>query len=94
MANDPGDQQVQSAEELLTLLIDDHLWRHPWPWAVDWDWTWEIYDAKQQLVVKCGTAAHATALIELAEARHKIHLTRAEEVEALMVAAELEISGE
>lgn len=40
--------------------------KHPLPWHIDIDWTVEVYDAKDRLVIKLMNAAEAQELIDFA----------------------------
>lgn len=51
------------ARHLVRPLID----KHPLPWRWERDWTFEVLDAKNEIVVKLMTAAHAEELIAFAD---------------------------
>ena len=52
--------------DLARHLVRPLIARHPLPWRVDYDWTVEVYDANDQIVIKLMTAAQAQELIEFA----------------------------
>jgi hypothetical protein len=52
--------------DLARHLVQPLIARHPLPWRIDYDWTVEVYDAKDQIVIKLMTAAQAQELIEFA----------------------------
>lgn len=52
--------------DLARHLVRPLLARHPLPWRLDYDWTVEIYDKNDQLVIKLVNASQANELIEFA----------------------------
>ena len=52
---------------LLGLLIQDKLDGHPLPWTIEYDWCVELYDAKENLVMKMRSDAMAREFIAHAE---------------------------
>lgn len=57
---------------------------HPLPWTIDRDWTWEVLDARGQVVAKCKTPGDAQAVVDLGK---RLHAKR--EAEAKIVEADL-----
>lgn len=58
---------------------------HPLPWTIERDWTWEVLDARGQVVAKCRTPGDAQAVVDLGQA---LHAKR--EADALTVEASLQ----
>ena len=52
--------------DLARHLVRPLIAKHPLPWRLDFDWTVEVYDAKDQLVIKLMTGVQAQELIEFA----------------------------
>lgn len=65
-------------------VLDKLLGQHPLPWRVDYDWTVEVYDARDALVIKLPNDALARELIATCEAHHAANLTAKAEVDALL----------
>jgi hypothetical protein len=53
--------------DLLRLIVGDLLVRHPLPWRVVQDWTWEVRDANDAVVVKMPRSGPATDFVAYAE---------------------------
>lgn len=58
-------------------LVNRLLGGHPLPWRVDYDWSVEVYDAKNVIVMSFPDAALAAELMEAATARHADNQQRA-----------------
>jgi hypothetical protein len=54
----------RESSDRLRLLVD----RHPLPWALDQDWTWEVLASDGTCVGKFMTSGEAARFIALAEA--------------------------
>ena len=54
--------------DLARHLVRPLIAKHPLPWRLDYDWTVEVYDAKDHLVIKLVNAAQAQELLEFATA--------------------------
>ena len=52
--------------DLARHLVRPLIAKHPLPWRVEYDWTAEVYDAKECLVIKLMNATQAQELIEFA----------------------------
>jgi hypothetical protein len=52
---------------LLRLVFETQLRRHPLPWRVERDWTFEVKSLDHAIIAKCMTHEQATAIISLAE---------------------------
>jgi hypothetical protein len=65
-------------------VIDKLIGQHPLPWRVDYDWTVEVYDARDALVIKLPNDALARELIAACEARQAANLAARAEVDALL----------
>lgn len=52
--------------DLARHLVRPLIARHPLPWRVEYDWTVEVYDAKDQIVMKLMNDAQAQELITFA----------------------------
>jgi hypothetical protein len=52
--------------ELARHLVRPLIAKHPLPWRLDYDWTVEVYDATDRLVIKLMNAAQAQELCEFA----------------------------
>ena len=74
------------SDALLQRIVHQILLRqHPLPWRIEWDWTCEVLDARNQRVLSCRTAAEADELITLGRAiATESAVTRAE-IEALLL---------
>lgn len=58
----------------------------PLPWTIDRDWTWEVLDAKGQVVAKCMTPEQAQAVVDLGARLHARSEADAQMVEASLQA--------
>lgn len=66
-----GERPPSDDECLLRMLVDQLLLpMHPLPWHIEHDWTWEVHDERNKVVLKCQTAAQAERLIKLAQETH------------------------
>lgn len=54
------------SESVQSLLIGNLLGKHPLPWIVERDWTWEVLDACHRVVAKFPCAADARNLVDYA----------------------------
>lgn len=79
-SRDPGD----AVKTIFQYVIDKLLGQHPLPWRLDYDWTVEVYDARDRLVIKLPNEALARELIAVCAAQHAANLAAAVEVEALL----------
>lgn len=52
--------------ELARHLVRPLITKHPLPWRLDYDWTVEVYDMNDQIVIKLMTAVQAQELIAFA----------------------------
>lgn len=52
--------------ELARHLVRPLITKHPLPWRLDYDWTVEVYDTSDRLVIKLINAAQAQELITFA----------------------------
>jgi hypothetical protein len=52
--------------ELARHLVRPLITKHPLPWRLEYDWTVEVYDAADRLVIKLMNAAQAQELCEFA----------------------------
>jgi hypothetical protein len=52
--------------DLARHLVRPLIAKHPLPWRIDFDWTVEVYDAKDQIVIKLMNANQAEELIAFA----------------------------
>lgn len=64
-------------------VINKLIGQHPLPWRIDYDWTVEVYDARDALVIKLPNDALARELIAVCEAQHAANLAASAEVDAL-----------
>jgi hypothetical protein len=49
-------------------LLFRQLMKHPLPWTIDQDWTWEVLDSKGNCIAKFQTHGDAQAMIDAANA--------------------------
>lgn len=47
--------------------MHEKIQKHPLPWRIEQDWTYEVYDAKDRIVLKCINWAEAHEFVTLAE---------------------------
>ncbi len=77
--------------ELARHLVRPLIARHPLPWRVDFDWTVEVYDAKDQLVIKLMSAGQAQELITFAADLAAYDARGAIEVKKLLAEAGIDL---
>lgn len=70
--------------ELARHLVRPLIAKHPLPWRWEQDWTFEVLDAKNEIVVKLMTAAHAEELIAFADDLAAYDAKGAEEAKRLL----------
>lgn len=58
--------------------------RHPLPWNIECDWTVEVHDANNNIVIKLMTVAEARELIDFAVGLAKRDTEAAAEVAKLL----------
>lgn len=80
-------------EELARFLVRPLLARHPLPWRLEFDWTVEVTDAKDQIVMKLPHVNEATELIAFAQELAVYDARGAEEVRKIMRDSGLEDDG-
>lgn len=76
--------------DLARHLVRPLIRRHPLPWRLDYDWTVEVLDAKDQIVIKLMTAELARELIEFANELAADDALGAAEVKKLLADAGIE----
>jgi hypothetical protein len=52
--------------DLAQHLVEPLIAKHPLPWRIEYDWTVEVYDARDHIVIKLMTSAQAQELIAFA----------------------------
>lgn len=72
--------QNQEHKWLLENLTSELINNHPLPWHIDRDWTYEVLDANNGIVLKCQTMKQAETLIKLVD-----EITKAKETGLLII---------
>lgn len=76
--------------DLARHLVRPLIKKHPLPWRVDYDWTAEVYDAKDQIVIKLMNGGQAEELITFAAELAAYDAQGDAEVKKLLVDAGIE----
>ena len=76
--------------DLARHLVRPLIAKHPLPWRLEFDWTVEVYDAKDQLVIKLMTGVQAQELLKFANELAAYDARGAAEVKKLLADAEIE----
>ena len=79
--------------ELARHLVRPMIEKHPLPWRLEFDWTVEVTDSKDRIVIKLPSVDLATELITFAQELAAYDAQGAEEVRKLMRESGLEDDG-